>query len=513
MSTGDPDLDAVLAESPAAAAPASKAGTGDPDLDAVISEHAKETQTAQETDQFHKQLGRTPTQDELASVRAVNQGNPIGALANIFIGGPLRGVVGGLKGLWDIGAGKGVETAAKDVEATTATPEPTSMGSRAVNAVMKSPANPLNWIDQAGQWSGDKAMKATNSPAIATAARIAPDAAAMLLGFGRGNKSGPSTMAEPEAIVGESNKYAGAVAAERGRLQGIHDRGAAAGLDLPESGTEARFAKASGTNTQVSNSIIRRHFGLPDDPEGAAPLTPEMMDSVRAQVAKETYGPVRATPSVRLSNSATDAIDALPPVIRNKLKFQGRPLSGATPEEISGGDLVNLSQRLRSVAKSYDQAFNRGGHPESGSLADLTHDAVDKLEQSGTDSLRADGKGDVADSWEGGRKTIAQTHDVEAVLDGAGNVNVAALRKRPYLTGDLDMLANLGGRYPEAFKVTRLSKPQVGVARKATAAAVRTIAPIGGAAAGSILGPWGAAGGAGVGRALGERSAEKIAPQ
>lgn len=461
--------------------------------------------------QFHKMQGRAPTQDELASIKAVKAGNPIGSLMNNFIGGPLRGAVGGWKGIASLVGGRSGEQASQAVQETTATDEPTDTGARLTNEAMQSPYNPLNWADKAGEKLGDWAQEKFNSPALSTAFRVGPDAAMAALGFRHGAAEGPSTMAEPQAFE-STNPYRGAASAEQTRLQGIHDRGVAAGLDLPEGGTQARFDAASANNTQAANSIIRRHFGLPDDPDTQAPLTPEMMDSVAGQVAKDTYGPIRAEPSISLSAKATDAIDALPPVVRNKLKYQGRPLNAATPEQVSGGEFVDMSQRLRAVARSYDTAYNRGGHPEAGALADLTHDAVDALEESGRDSLKASGKGDLADKWEQGRTTIAQTHDVAAALDGAGNVNVAALRRRPYLTGDLDMLANLGGRYPDAFRVTRISQPQVGLARRAAAAAAGPIATAGGALLGSGMGPVGTAIGAAGGKVAGQRIAEKIAP-
>lgn len=461
--------------------------------------------------QFFKFQGRNPTQDELASIKAVNAGNMFGAIGNAFIGKPLQSAVAGWRGIWDTISGKGAQQAARDVEETNTSPEMTGTGAVAANAVLGSRLNPMNWADIAGQKLGDATMEATNSPGLATAARVAPDAIAALMGFRKGVSEGePSPMVQPEAAEGNT-AFRGIAEAERQRLADIHSRGSAAGLDLPESGTQDRFAAASAHNTQAANSIVRRHFGLPDDPEGAAPLTPEMMDAVAGQVARQTYGPVRAQPTVSISAAATDAIDALPPVIRNKLKLQGRPLTDATPEQVTGGEFVDLSQRLRAVARSYDTAYARGGHPEAGSLADLAHDAVDAWEQSGENSMRASGRGDIADAWRAGRTTIAQTHDVAAALDGAGNVNVAALRKRPYLTGDLDMLANLGGRYPDAFRVTRISQPQPGLARRAAAGTARMLAPVGGAAAGGfIAGPLGAAGGAGAGRVMGERIAESL---
>jgi hypothetical protein len=435
----------------------------------------------------------------------------LGAAIGHIVSGTAGSIVGGYKGLYDIVTGKGVDQAAQDITDTQnrMAYKPKGASAQAAVNALDSPYNPMNWVDQSGKKLADFAADRGAPPLVSTGLRILPDAAAALFGLRRGaggGTSAPESYAEAPVTEADFNPLSGAAEIERQRLMDIRARGTAAGLDMPEGGTPARFAQASATNTPIANTIIRRNFGLPDD----APLTPEMLEAVRDHVAQKTYGPVRSEPDIGLSQAARQSIDNLPDIIRNKLKFQGQALEDATPETVSGDDAVSMSQRLRAVAKTYDKAFNRSGNPEAGSLADMAHEAVDQLESSVRDHFASSGRESIADNWEMGRRVIAQTHDVEATLDGAGNANLAQLRKRPYLSGPLDDLANLAGRYPEAFKTTRMAAPSPGLARRAAAAVAPWAGTAAGAAGGSMMGmpTVGAIGG----RIAGERLAERILP-
>lgn len=426
----------------------------------------------------------------------LNNPGPMDIFADRVLGGTVRGIVGGWRGLVDLARGKGVQAATADINASPVM-APNSLTGRA----MESGYNPLNWPDMAGQKAGDFAADQGAPPWLSTGVRIAPDVGMSLLGLRHGNIERGGSAAEPAALEHVPNIYDSAVQRVAGKQADFRARGAQAGLDLPESGTQARFDAASATNTDVADGLIRNHFGLPED----APLHPDMMEEVRKQVggANSSYAAIRRIPSIDLASDAQAALKDIP---ENSL---GKTFSVPRGAAITGPEAVELSQRLRFRAKAYDKAAS-AGNPDADLMAESFRDAAEKVENSVKDHLRANDQEALALRWDKDRTTIAQTYDVEAALD-RGHINVAKLAKRPYLSGDLEMLADLGQSNPDAFKVTRTNKPQPGFMRKAAGKALPMATTAGGAFVGSSLGfP---TSGAIAGKAIGENLVERMLPE
>jgi hypothetical protein len=208
-STGDPDIDAVLGESADTPPDSSAASTGDPDIDTVLGEPKKKPKL-DITSQF-------------------SWGIPLDVVARDAAGA----VAGGLGGLGDVAvrqdAGKAAETVRGIQDWFRFKPKTAAQQDVAdkTHAVMGSPFNPLNWIDQSGakladinrddlsmlaikekmdngealtkeDWQYLKDRKLGNQdtstplpPGVQTALRITPDALAAFLGTRKGSEEPP----------------------------------------------------------------------------------------------------------------------------------------------------------------------------------------------------------------------------------------------------------------------------------------------------------------------------------
>ncbi len=120
-------------------------------------------------------------------------------------------VAAGLKGLWDLAAGRGGAAAASDVQGTERrlAYQPQTGAQRAGSAAASSAWNPLNWPGVAagklGQWMGHGAEAAGAAPIVSTLAQVAPAAALSALGLkGAGIGPGEGYVPEVERVATEA---------------------------------------------------------------------------------------------------------------------------------------------------------------------------------------------------------------------------------------------------------------------------------------------------------------------
>jgi hypothetical protein len=295
--------------------------------------------------------------------------------------------------------------------------------------------------------------------------------------------------------VEEGHPLTAAAQAESSRIGGFTARGQKLGMDLPEGGTAERHAEAAVTNRPIVNSTIRNELQLPAN----APLSPQMLDSARTQYSAPAYQAVRDIQKIPLNKAYESAIGNIDNYDSIPLKYRP-PTSGS----MTGSEAVDFSRYLRNKANKYFAAAK--GNPQYEDIGQAHWDAAQAVEDAVKDHLESTGKGQMASDWDKARVYAAKTYSVENALDGAGNVKVTDLKRQLLkgkpLSGDLETLANLGAQYPEAFRTTRVTMPQAGPIRRATAAA----APVVGAGVGGWLGgPLGGAAGTAVGQNVGER--------
>ena len=312
---------------------------------------------------------------------------------------------------------------------------------------------------------------------------------------------------EPIYSLDEPHPLAEAANQEGARLQGMKQQATAAGFDLPEGGSGARHAEAAATNQPLANEATRQELMLPKE----ASLTPQLLDKARSHYASPAYKAIEQEPAVNLGDaykSEVDSLSDIPAEFSEKLK---PPEPGTS---ISGKEAVDLSRKFRFRANQYEKQAQLSGSPEAADLAELHRGAAEAIEEAVKQHLDASGKGQLAKDWDNARVYVAKTYSVQNALDGAGNVRVTDLKRqllknRP-LSGNLEMLANLGAQYPKAFKLTPSSGPKPSLLRRATAAVIPHAATAAGAGLGSAIGFPGA--GAVAGRAVGESLSNRIVP-
>lgn len=297
---------------------------------------------------------------------------------------------------------------------------------------------------------------------------------------------------EPATTIESGHPLSAPAEAESARLSGFKSRGEQLGLDLPESGTEARYAEAAMNNRPVVNAAIRSELQLPKN----APLSPQMLEAARNQYTAPAYQAVRDIPKIPLPKDYLGDIEGFESIPE---KYRP-PVSGS----ISGEQAVDMSRYLRNKANKYFAAAK--GNPEYEDIGQTHWDAAQAVEDAVKSHLEASGSGDLAKNWDAARVYAAKTYSVQNALDGAGNVRVPALKaqliKGKPLSGDLETLANLGAQNPEALRTTRITMPKAGPLRRAAAYTL----PVATSAAGAFVGGApGAAAGDIVGKSLANR--------
>lgn len=187
MTTGDDAIDAAFGPSAAVAATPS-ASTGDEAIDAAFSGDSKATRPSSS----NRGTGY------IGEPNLAREPNAVDIAVDRVLGGAVRGVVGGYKGLAALVSGKGSDAAADAVSKVTDDElKPTSKSGQAASDVIGSKYNPLNYVDEAGQWLGDRAAEAGAPPLLSTALRVAPDAAASVFGLRRGAAAASESESTP----------------------------------------------------------------------------------------------------------------------------------------------------------------------------------------------------------------------------------------------------------------------------------------------------------------------------
>jgi hypothetical protein len=394
----------------------------------------------------------------------------------------------------------------EEVEKESAGEAPTSASSQAISAVLGSPYNPLNYIDESGKWLGDKAADLGAPPAVSTALRVAPDAAAALMGFRKGGSAGgPATMAEPAAAEDAvSPRLRAAAETETARNAAVRQAGVEAGLDLPDNPTPERAAQAAVTNQRRVPALIKRQLRLPED----APLTLDengerpMLEEARAENGFPAYERARKEGPIYLQKSYENEIKQIDPEDFASIKKAFRP---PTAGVIDANTLVDRVRYLRARASKLFDSANRG-IVENEDPAHAHWDAANALEDALEEHYRGTGRPELANDLANGRKYIAQTYTLQQALTPAGDLNAPLLTKRLMkgkpMEGAMGMVGQLAARNPDLFSLKPPNAPAPGLLRRGAAA----IAPTAATAAGAFaFGVPGAVGGKLAGESLRER--------
>ncbi len=368
--------------------------------------------------------------------------------------------------------------------------------------------NPLALIGKLVGWGADKAQQGTEwvggkiglpPPVVDSAGRGVHEAVEQGPGLVGVKKGGTMAAKLPERQA--------ALDLERTRnapLDEIRDRSQSAGLTTPPEGTSwlagipgmAKLGRViSAKNQPEFNRLIAEQFKLP---EGTA-VTSDALKSVRAQAGRvyqevvdsgfggkvtETPPPVTKTsPIVDARGKPIEMQIQPPPVERTK----GLPSTPEFKAKLTR-DLVDMEKRIAEQPETF-----RAMKPSARLLREYLDkaefdprtamDSIRQLRADATTNFRSTNPADRAsgftrmevanaledlfeanlaaknpalmDKFKDARKRIAQSYDVEKVIDSAGNVDgekLAALSKRRPLSENLEIVAQYAEQFPKGAK-------------------------------------------------------------
>lgn len=250
------------------------------------------------------------------------------------------------------------------------------------------------------------------------------------------------------------------------------------------SGKAATQQAVALANQKITNALVREELGLAAD----TPITREALGKIRATAGK-VYAEIAASGKIKADPKYLDEIKAILVDSSQIAKdFPGADIGAASQvrqmvktlsrEAFDSKAAVAYIKALRSEASGNLRAATIGGDPTRRALGQAQRDAAAALEDVVMRHLKASGKGEMADAFDGARKTIAKTYSVEAALRGSdvmGGKLASMLGKKP-LSGRLKEIADIAAEFPD---VVRTPKGSPGVS------AVDALIAGGGLAAGS----------------------------
>lgn len=238
--------------------------------------------------------------------------------------------------------------------------------------------------------------------------------------------------------------------------------------DLPNAGrlTEAvsglsgkikTAQQASAKNQGVTNSLVRKELGLPED----APLNIDTLNSIR-QRAGQAYDAVSSAGTITPGKTYTDALDKIAAPF-NKAA-QGFPNAKPSPviaeiESLRSGqfDAASAVAKIKELRGSADAAYAQGNKD----LGKALKDGASALEGAIDDHLTQIGApADLLKNFREARQTIAKTYTVQKALNAeTGDISAQVLARelgkgRP-LSGEIRKAAEAGLSFPKATQALK----------------------------------------------------------
>ncbi len=431
-----------------------------------------------------KQAAESPKAEPAKSAPTIGDFNPQIGLAEAgmsLLSGMVAAPVAGLAGLGTL-AGKSLGlTNADPAEVVqkvqgALTTEPKSQIGKTATSIASAPFEALAYgADKAGS----KVRDLTDSPVAATAVNTAIQAIPMILG-----KVAPKVYAKLQALDTEAAAKRASVAAleepVKSGIQGAHEMGyvltpekAGAGAINQSVESLAGSAKmqraASQKNAAVTNDLIRKDIGLPED----QPITRETLSQVRKEAstaydAIKNVGEIKNDPQYfqdlsKVSSSYDTASKSYPH--RSENPFQ-KTLDGLSQPIVDSAAAIEEVKLLRSDA---DKAFQTGDKGLATAYRGLAQAVDDSLDRS-LKTVSPDLENAVAD-YRQARKTIAKSYLAEKALnETTGNIDASvyanALKNKTPLDGGALQVGKFARQFPQlsrpAEKLASSTGPTIG---------------------------------------------------
>lgn len=213
----------------------------------------------------------------------------------------------------------------------------------------------------------------------------------------------------------------------------------------------------SVANQEITDNLARQAAGIPPD----FPITKETLQTVRDkagqsyQAIKDIQEPMRAdgrfVQDVAALGDRARAINAEFPGTIDTKDIDAIQ-SALSRNEYSFSGVMDYIKRLREEASTLNQDYGNVRAKDSAALkkstASLLEDFIDR-------NLADLQMPDLLKDFREARTLIAKTHDIEDALTPNWNVSEKGMfrtsQKKP-LTGELETIAEMGGRYPKAVQ-------------------------------------------------------------
>lgn len=230
------------------------------------------------------------------------------------------------------------------------------------------------------------------------------------------------------------------------------------------SGKAATQQTAALRNQQVTNDLVRQEFGLAP----GTPITRAALGKIRSEAGK-VYAEIAASGRIKADPQfATDLKAILVETSQIAKDFPGADIGAASQvramvrtlsrDSFDAKAAVAYIKALRSEASGNLTAASRGGDPTKRALGQAQRDAASALEEAVMRHLKANGKGDLAASFDGARQTIAKTYSVESALRGSdvmASKLASQLGKGKPLSGRLKDVADIAGQFPDVVRTPK----------------------------------------------------------
>lgn len=213
---------------------------------------------------------------------------------------------------------------------------------------------------------------------------------------------------------------------------------------------------ASIRNQEVTNNLVKRELGLPEQ----HPITPESLNAIREDSGKAYKAITRRGTPFAADPEYYKAVRSIGGVT-NELA-EKYPNIGKNPEidkiskdlrkaEHDPEHAIELTKILRKQGNANRMAAERTADPQTRALADAQLRGAKAVEDLIERNLQKEGNTKLLEDFRAARKKIAQTYDVERVLDPSGNVVAGKLAKKAdKVTGGLKKVADFASQFPKA---------------------------------------------------------------
>ncbi len=262
-------------------------------------------------------------------------------------------------------------------------------------------------------------------------------------------------------------------------------------------GKIATAQTASNRNADVFERMIRKDLGI----AGNIPLTPKVMQGVRAQAYKVGYRPVADLPAINWDQTFVRGVSQLSPrgaggAVKNPAQAEIDELVGdlTSRGQWTGEQLIHDIRSLREQSRALYGAANRaGGDTAKTDLAKAMSGSAKLLEDLAERNMMVQGANPAAiQNMREARNLIAKAHLAEtAILKGGGKPDAGVFAARAQagkpLSGEMEKIGKFAAQYPKASQApAKIAGPGVSNLRS-------LVSLLSGGSGFAMGGPWGAA--------------------